>query len=103
MRELKIGGEVVFGDGFGAENVEAGEHPAAAGGLLVGDSLGWHLVGEMVIKCALVREILGEFVDVVIHQGVLERFIGRIFVVGILNAFQHLRRDSLILREGGKG
>ena len=50
LRELEVGGEVVLANGFVAQHVHAGEHPAAAGGFLVGDGLALDSVGEVGVE-----------------------------------------------------
>ena len=75
--------EVVLGDHLAAENVQPGEKPAAAGGLLVRAAIGLDLVGEMGVDH---REVLrggGERRDGGGVQGVAKGLVGRVALVAL--------------------
>ena len=96
--------QIVLLDHLGAEHVQSGEEPAAAGGFLVGASLGFYDVGKMKVHL-LAGGVGGQGVDGRSIEGVAEGLIG----CGGAVAFADLGKERLVdplsegVEAGGKG
>lgn len=65
----RVGGGVVLGK-VSAEDIESGEHPAAAGALLVVDALLRSLDGEGRRHRSGIAVVLGQIIDLVLCDGI---------------------------------
>ena len=90
------GTEAVFLNHGGPQHVHTGEKPAAAAGLLVGDTLGLHLVGEIKIVSGLNALPYRQFVDVVGRDGVAKsQFLGS-SLPALTDLSHHLISDAAL-------
>ena len=87
---------VVLVDHLGAEDVQAGEQPAASGGKLVGAPLGLHHVGEAGVQRKIVR-VQGQRVDGRGVEGVAEGLVGRCRLISLTDFPEELGVDAAFL------
>ena len=100
LGELK-GSEVVLFNHLGTKHVHPGKQPAASAGLLVGDTLGLHLVRKVVVVGGLNALLHGELVDVIGRNGILQgQFLGR-SLPALTDPVHHLVSDTALSHGGG--
>ena len=95
LREIELFDVQFFGC-HGAEFVERSEEPAAARAALVGDALDVHLILEIGVQLALVGEVLGQRIDVVVvREHILECHSSGVFQEAALDLLEFVLADSL--------
>ena len=97
LRELEVGGQVVLADGLVAQHVHAGEHPAAATRLLVGDGLADDAVREMRVKLCCVLVVHGQLGGALVHHDVAQGFVAGAAAEAFLHLLHHLRGDAAVV------
>ena len=97
LRELYYSTLLVVDSKVGTEYIEATEHPAAAGTLLVMDALRRSLDAEMSIYRSLIGMILHEIIDVVASDSVKQSLVGHTASLAFFHLLEHSLIDAAIL------
>ena len=97
LRELEVGGQVVLADGLVAQHVHAGEHPAAATRLLVGDGLADDAVREVRVELGGVLIVHGQLGGALVHHDVAQGLVAGAAAEAFLHLLHHLGCDAAVV------